>query len=156
MQAGGTPQRISPTTFSFKTQIPFPDVPLVGREDAWHALEEAYSRARSGRGQVVLISGEAGIGKSRLMRDFCTSVQHQCILLTGAGYPETQTSPYQPIVEALRSGLSMELFGLDTDPSWLAEASRLLPELRARHPGLPEPPASEPGWARARFSSPWR
>ena len=29
--------------------------------------------------------------------------------------------------------------------------SRLLPELRARHPGLPEPPASEPGWARARL-----
>jgi DNA-binding SARP family transcriptional activator len=151
VQAGGMPQRIGPTPSSFKVHMPFPDVPLVGREEAWHALEEAYSRTRSGRGLVVLISGEAGIGKSRLLRDFCTSVQHQCILLTGAGYPETQTSPYQPIVEALRSGLSMELFGLDAYPGWLSEASRLLPELRARHPGLPEPPASEPGWARARL-----
>ena len=71
VQAGGTPQRISPTPSPIKTHLPFPEVPLVGREDAWRALEEAYGRARSGRGQVVLISGEAGIGKSRLLQDFC-------------------------------------------------------------------------------------
>ena len=45
----------------------------------------------------------------------------------------------------------MALFSLDAYPSWLAEASRLLPELRALHPGLHEPPASESGWARARL-----
>jgi DNA-binding SARP family transcriptional activator len=151
VQAGLTPRRIDPATSPFKTQIPYTDVPLVGRDGAWRTLEEAYGRARSGRGQVVLISGEAGIGKSRLMRDFCASVQGQCIFLTGAGYPETQASPYQPIVEALRSELSMALFNLDAYPSWLAEVARLLPELHARHPGLPEPPASEPGWARARL-----
>jgi predicted ATPase len=151
VQAGQAPRRISPTISPVEAHISSPDVPLVGREDAWHALEEAFGRARNSRGQVVLISGEAGIGKSRLMQDFCNSVQRQCILLTGAGYPETQTSPYQPIVEALRSGLSMEPFNLEAYPGWLAEASRLLPELRSLHPGLPEPSASEPGWARARL-----
>ena len=151
VQAGRAPRRISPTPSPIKAHLLSPDVPLVGREDAWRALEEAYGRARSGRGQFVLISGEAGIGKSRLMQDFCDHLQRQCILLIGAGYPETQTSPYQPIVEALRSRLSMEPFSLAAYPSWLAEASRLLPELRALHPGLPEPPVSEPGWARARL-----
>ncbi len=149
--AGPAPRQINPTPSPTRTYLLSSDVPLVGREDAWRALEEAYARTRSGRGQVVLVSGEVGIGKSRLMQDFCTSVQGQCILLTGACYPETQTSPYQPIVEALRSRLSMEPFSLAAYPSWLAEAARLLPELRALHPGLPEPPVSEPGWARARL-----
>lgn len=151
IQAGGKPRRISPTISAVATHIPFPDVPLVGREDAWRVLEEAYGKARSGRGQVVLVSGEAGIGKSRLMLDFCNSVQCQVVLLRGSGYPETQTSPYQPLVEALRSRLSIEPFSFAAHPSWLAEAARLLPELRVLHAGLPEPPASEPGWARARL-----
>src|SRR5450432_2724087 len=39
---------------------------LVGREEEFEALLRRWSRAKSGEGQVVLISGEAGIGKSRL------------------------------------------------------------------------------------------
>ena len=151
VQAGGAPPKINPTPSAIKAHLLSPDVPLVGREEAWRALEEAYARARSGRGQFVLITGEAGIGKSRLMQDFCDHLQRECVLLMGAGYPETQTSPYQPIVEALRSRLNMEPFSFAAYPSWLAEAARLLPELRALHPGLPEPPVSEPGWARARL-----
>jgi predicted ATPase len=151
VQSGHVLQAISPAAFPIKTHLPALKPPLVGREDAWCALEETFANARCGRGQIVLIAGEAGIGKSRLAQDFCEHVQHQCIVLNGAAYPETQTSPYQPIVEALRSQLSMELLNLDAYPAWLTEASRLLPELRALHPGLPEPPASEPGWARARL-----
>ena len=71
VQAGGAPPRINPTPSAIKAHLLAPDVPLVGREEAWRALEEAYARARSGRGQFVLITGEAGIGKSRLMQDFC-------------------------------------------------------------------------------------
>jgi predicted ATPase len=151
VQAGKTPRKINPAPSSIKAYLLSPDVPLVGREDAWGALEEAYGRARSGRGQFVLIAGEAGIGKSRLMQDFCDHLQRQCTLLMGAGYPETQISPYQPLVEALRSRLSMEPFNFPAYPSWLGEAARLLPELAALHPGLPDPPVSEPGWARARL-----
>lgn len=151
VQAGGAPWAFSPAPPPYRSIAGQPDVPLVGREDAWRTLDEVYSRTCGGRGKVVLISGEAGIGKSRLMQDFCASVQGRCTLLTGACYPETQVSPYQPLVEALRSGPSLRMLGSGANPACLSEASRLLPELRALHTGLPEPPVSEPGWARARL-----
>ena len=41
--------------------------PLVGREHEYGLLHERWERAKTGRGQVVLLSGEPGIGKSRLV-----------------------------------------------------------------------------------------
>ena len=43
--------------------------PLVGREEEFARLQEAWSVARTGRGRVSLLRGEAGIGKSRLLRE---------------------------------------------------------------------------------------
>src|SRR5713226_5540917 len=42
--------------------------PLIGREHEVGLLEERWERAKQGLGQVVLLSGEAGIGKSRLLQ----------------------------------------------------------------------------------------
>lgn len=64
----GTAPLVEPTW----TTLPRLDVPLIGREDAIGRLVEAFARARAGHGGVVLISGEAGIGKSRLMQEFAT------------------------------------------------------------------------------------
>ena len=114
-------------------------------------LDEAYTQARSSQGGVVLISGEAGIGKSQLVQDFAVCLQGQALLLTGAGYPEAQTMPYQPIVEALRSILQVQPSGWNVPPIWLAEASRLLPELHTLYPDLPPPQAADPAEARARL-----
>src|SRR5262249_22525365 len=47
---------------------------LVGREEETELLLRRWSRAKSGEGQVVLISGEAGIGKSRLIADLLESL----------------------------------------------------------------------------------
>ena len=127
------------------------DVPLIGREAAMRVLSDAFAAVRRNRCEVVLISGEPGIGKSRLMQEFIAGVQDRALVLAGACYPETQASPYQPIIDALRSQLAAGLFPLIIHPPWLAEVARLLPELIAIHPGLVEPPPSEPGWARARL-----
>lgn len=133
------------------TTLPSLDVPLVGRDGALRTLEQAYSQAQAGRGGMVLISGEAGIGKSRLMQDFATRLQGRALVLTGACHHNTQTMPYQPIVQALRSTFHVLRFAFPPQPVWLAEASRLLPELRTLYPDLPPPLPAEPDQARSRL-----
>ncbi|MFQ3662890.1 MAG: AAA family ATPase [Chloroflexaceae bacterium] len=126
-------------------------MPLVGRQEALARLQQAYADACRARGSVILISGEAGIGKSRLMQEFAASLADRALMLAGVSYPGGQAVPYQPIVQALRSllkpgdqkttrqggtALSPPL-PLSWSPPWLAEAARLLPELRTWYPGLP-------------------
>jgi len=132
--------------------LPGLDVPLVGRDGALRRLEQAYARARAGRGGVVLISGEAGIGKSRLMQDFANHLRTQALVLAGAGQPGAQP-PYNPIAQALRAAVVNDLRPWTSELSevWLAEVSRLLPELRTLHPHLPSPMTVEPDEARARL-----
>ncbi|MDH7489883.1 MAG: AAA family ATPase [Anaerolineae bacterium] len=131
--------------------LPGLDAPLVGRDDALRTLDQAHARARSGQGGVILIAGESGIGKSRLMQDFATRLQGRALVLVGAGLPGGQTLPYQPIVEALRGALQIAGETLRVQPMWLAEASRLLPDLRDLYPDLPPPMPAEPEEARARL-----
>src|SRR6201996_1328173 len=49
--------------------MPTPRLPLVGRRDEMAALEDEFARAAAGEFRVVLLSGEAGVGKSRLGRE---------------------------------------------------------------------------------------
>jgi tetratricopeptide (TPR) repeat protein len=127
-------------------------VPLVGRDDLLRDLADTFRRVQSGRGEVVLLRGEAGIGKSRLMREFATSVQEHALVLASACYPSMQAIPYQPIVEALRPVLSSTSLVRTVAADWLSEASILLPELRQLSPGLAPPLASiGPQQARGRL-----
>ncbi len=149
--AGKPSPGVAPVTEPTWTTLPSLDVPLVGRDRALRTLEQVYARTHGGQGRVVLISGEAGIGKSRLMQEFATRLRGHALVLTGAAYADAQMMPYQPIAEALRSALSVERFTFDIPPIWLSEASRLLPELRALHPDLPPPMEAGPAEARARL-----
>ena len=51
-----------------------PSVELLEREDASSVLVRAFADARRGEGRLVFVSGEAGIGKTALVRAFCSSV----------------------------------------------------------------------------------
>ncbi len=139
------------------TTLPGLSVPLLGRDRALRILEQAYRQAQAGRGGVALISGEAGLGKSRLMQEFATRLAGRALVLAGAGHSATQTIPYQPIIEALRAALGQGAEEQEGDapllpppsaPIWLSEASRLLPELRDLYPDLPPPSPAEPDEAR--------
>lgn len=77
---------------------------LVGRERERAALRGAYERARAGQGGLVLISGEAGIGKTSLVQALLTEVdEHEAIVLTGASYDLSTTPPYGPCNELARA-----------------------------------------------------
>ncbi len=130
--------------------LPGLDAPLVGREGALRQLERAYVRAQTGHGQMVLISGEPGVGKSRLMQEFATHQHSQVLILAGAGSPDAQTLPYQPLVQALRCSSALWP-ACPLAPAWLAEVSRLLPELHSLRPDLPALPPTESAEARARL-----
>lgn len=126
-------------------------LPFVGRQAAHNSLSDALNQASNGVATTVLVSGEPGMGKSRLIHEFIVRLQIGAQVLFSSGYPAGHTVPYQPLVDAIRSAAD-HLPGLfDLDPVWLAELSRLFPELRTRHPNLPLPLPSEPEDARTRL-----
>jgi class 3 adenylate cyclase/predicted ATPase len=77
--------------------------PLVGREQQVGLLVERWAQVQEGRGQVVLLSGEAGIGKSRLihvLNERLANTPHTQV--QGLGSPYNQHSAWQPIIDYLR------------------------------------------------------
>jgi len=127
-----------------------PLLPFVGRDSEMERLRMSWSRAARGRGRVVLIGGEAGIGKSRLAAEFALQAQAQGgrLLIGTTTYPEGK--PFQAIADALR-GAAPLLVALDIAPIWVAVAAQAVPELRARKPDLPTPPDVDPAHERIRL-----
>ena len=119
--------------------------PLVGRANEHTRLVEAYYSAKQGRAQAVLLKGEAGIGKTRLASEFLRWAAAQgADVLAGRAFETGGRLSYQPLVEGLRSRLERENAPDDLlSDTWLAELSRLLPELRDRYPDLPVPEGDE-------------
>src|SRR5262245_60958137 len=71
--------------------------PLVGREREQAMLRDALAAARAGRGALVLIGGEAGIGKTALAEALCEEAEAQgALALVGRCYDLTETPPYGP------------------------------------------------------------
>ena len=117
---------------------------LVGRTKELRILEVARARAANGEPAVVLIGGEAGVGKTRLVAELTAQDSSgETRTLAGGCIPVGEGDlPYAPIVEALRTLLaelgSGAMRGL-TGPSW--------PELARLVPDLGKPKASPPGQA---------
>ncbi|MEH0845798.1 AAA family ATPase [Micromonospora sp. CPCC 205711] len=113
---------------------------LVGRQDELGMLRAAFDRARSGEPTTVLVGGEAGVGKTRLLDEFgalataagARMLVGQCLELGEAGLP------FAPFAAALREVLRRD--GPGAFDGYEAEFARLLPEL-ARVPAAGAAPA---------------
>jgi class 3 adenylate cyclase/tetratricopeptide (TPR) repeat protein len=87
--------------------------PFVGREAELQLLLDRFDDARAGRGQVVFVSGEAGLGKSRLVHELRTRLEPGDLLwLTGRCISYGADIPYVPIVDLTKSVCGIE----ETDP----------------------------------------
>ena len=122
---------------------------LVGRAREWRAATAAWRQAVGGRARLLCVTGEAGIGKSRLVEELARRVASDGhAVLYGRAYEAAGRPPWGPVVDWLRSEPVRS--GLDAlDEVWLAELARLLPELRTAHPGIPAvPPEADVGGRR--------
>src|SRR5215469_419007 len=75
---------------------------LIGRAAEVAALVAALADAQRGRGRLVLIEGDSGIGKTRLVEDF-TARMDEARVLAGGGIPLASDAPYAPVVSILQA-----------------------------------------------------
>src|SRR5262245_7278186 len=83
--------------------------PFVGREPELTLLQERWAEARAGRGQVVCLMGEAGIGKSRLLLEFRRRLADEPVTwLTGRCISYGKEMAYLPIIDLLKHTFQVE------------------------------------------------
>ena len=82
--------------------------PFVGRHRELSLLVERFTLAESSRGQLVLLLGEAGIGKSRLLREFRRVLGDSAIWTEGRAVSFGQSMPFYPLIDMLRRTFGIE------------------------------------------------
>lgn len=131
-------------------RLPPSAFPFVGRVKELELLLHQYRQIHEG-GRLLVIQGEAGIGKTRLAEEFLAQVANEgATVLTARSYVEQRALAYAPFVQALRGALNEPPIASrlrKLAPPLLAEAARLVPELGAE---FSAPPPDAFG-AQARF-----
>ena len=108
------------------------DSPLVGRDGEMESLKRAASELANGRGQIVSLMGEAGLGKSRLMAELrrAATDKKQVMWLEGRSLSYETETPYAPFTDVIVSALADA--GLDTSnfsyKNFKATLAELVPE----------------------------
>ena len=109
-----------------------PAAPLVGRASELREIVAAVAAAVDGKSrEIVWITGEPGIGKTRLLEEAAYRVRSaNGAVLAGRAYEAEMVRPFGPWIDALRSAAPAV-----TDEALAAELAPLLPELGAHTPG---------------------
>ncbi|REL33779.1 hypothetical protein DYD21_10255 [Rhodohalobacter sp. SW132] len=128
-----------------------PDWDLVGRKHEWKTLLHNWKQALNGACRFVCISGEPGIGKSRLGLELLHNVRRQGYTAAySRSYETAGMLSYGPVAGWLREEGFYKLWPR-LDPVWLKELARLLPELLVTFPELPHPGPLSEKWQRRHF-----
>jgi DNA-binding SARP family transcriptional activator len=138
------PEAVTPAVHTLQTA-------LVGRQAEWQTLQQSWRQMAQRGPHLLLVWGEAGMGKTRLVEE----LRHWARLRPGsAAYARAYVAEgelaFAPVTTWLRSeALRPALATLE--PVWLTELARLLPELLSEHPDLPPPAPMSESWQRLRF-----
>ena len=137
-----------------RRQRPSSASPFVGRAAELEALNDEWRRVKQEQLRIVYLAGEMGIGKSRLWEEWRNLQPAEVTILETYCLNTNQAHPFAPLIRLLRTDpCAGNLLGGASPlaPIWLAELSRLLPEIRASNPDLPEPMALQPAEERLRL-----
>ncbi|MGW2421838.1 helix-turn-helix transcriptional regulator [Streptomyces sp. NPDC001709] len=104
---------------------------FVGRTDELDTLNDALARARAGEPQALLLGGEAGVGKTRLVEEFATAAGRHAVVAVGGcveiGADGLPFAPFSTALRALRDALPEEFAAAAHGQE--EELARLLPDL---------------------------
>lgn len=129
--------------------------PFVGRGSEFGLLVGLISRLTAGAGHVVLIEGEPGIGKSRLMREAARYAEARGLQTLATNCYEIERAiPYQPVIDLVTHALERASPKAlrKMAPVSLAELAALVPAVGERFPGLPTLSDDFPEARQARLS----
>jgi hypothetical protein len=127
---------------------------FVGRAREIGILQSAFAAAVSGRGRVVLLAGEPGIGKTRTAAELARRAREAgAEVLVGRCFEGDGAPAFWPWVQMLRAftdGRDRDVLAADLGAA-APDVAAVFPELLARLPGLALAPPGDPGHARFRF-----
>ncbi len=114
------------------TQTPSPQtasiIPLIGRQREWQTLFKAWQRSQRGQPHLVLLNGQAGVGKSRLANELVEKVRRQGIGVANARAYKSEGAPaFAAVVDLFQSETIRETVHL-LDPVWKRELAKLMPD----------------------------
>jgi DNA-binding SARP family transcriptional activator len=124
---------------------------LVGRDREWARLSKMWSDACEGRASFLLVTGEAGIGKTRLAEEFIASQAAKgASTARTACYAADRPMAYAAVADWLRSPAFRPV--LDALPvAHLSQLARVMPGILMDRPDVPPPPPFTESWQRAHF-----
>ncbi len=124
---------------------------LVGRQESWQKILAQWRQTRTGQPHLIVIWGEAGMGKTRLAEELVQWVARRGYLWASSrSYAAQGALVYAPVAEWFGSPMLRPRVEKAAD-LWRVELARLIPDLLAQRPDLPGPGPLAEDWQRRRF-----
>lgn len=118
---------------------------MVGREAEFNRAQELWYEAEKGKSQVLLVSGEPGVGKTRLLQEIITQAEVMGAEVVGSASYAEGGPPYSPFKKMLRDIVPKASRTLSDLPATvIADLLALAPELKAHYPDVPTKPKDDP------------
>ena len=146
------PATAPPPTYQVRVPASHQDGPFVGRARESAVLRDWWTSVHDGDGRLLLVDGDPGIGKTRLVAELARAVEAEGALVLWGRCDEDPVAPFQPFAEALgRYFQSLSADRISRMPDWqLSELSRLVVRLGEYAPTV-EDEGGDPESERFRF-----